>query len=47
MKNGYSIKKDFSTLLDEAAEKVTNSLVEMAGTSKKTPIDIVTEKSIS
>jgi len=45
--DGNTHKKDFTMLLDEAAERVANSLLEKAQQANKTPVDIVTEKSIS
>lgn len=45
--DGQAVKKNFAILLDEAADRVANSLQEMAENEKKTPINIVTEKSIN
>ena len=44
---GKEVKKDFAKLLDEAADKVSNSLEVMAKKDNKSPINIVTDKSIS
>ena len=37
---------DFDKLLDSASERVSTALVKLAETSKRTPIQVVTSKSI-
>ncbi len=43
---GETLKKDFSVVLDESANRVAESLKEMAAEAGKSPIEIVTDKSI-
>jgi hypothetical protein len=44
---GETLKKDFSFVLDESAIRVADSLNEMAKDTGKSPIEIVTDKSIN